>query len=150
MWTNANHGKPFLFVHCLCATLSQKDHKFFSATYILCSKKHWQLKDGRLLILSNGWTKRWNERRNVFKSATLTKLVKSSLGHSLRLRPEGESNKLYAQCKTDQKFTEQKSLLDQPHEIKAFGQNYTCLDCFFKKFFVRLVPCLDNLFMKFL
>jgi len=72
--------------------------------------------------LSNGWTKRWNERRNVFKSATLTKLVKSSLGHSIQtLRPEGESNKLSNHCKTDQKFTEQKSLLDQPHEIKAFG-----------------------------
>ncbi len=34
---------------------SQKDHKLFSATYILCRKKNWQLKDWLFLIKLAGF-----------------------------------------------------------------------------------------------
>ena len=48
------NGKPTLLISSLfildVTTYSQKDHKIFSATYILCSKKNRQLLDIRFPI----------------------------------------------------------------------------------------------------
>ncbi len=48
-----DNGDHTLLVHFFildCATWSQKDHKLFSAIYIVCSKKNQQLKDRRFPI----------------------------------------------------------------------------------------------------